>query len=193
MTQQRLTTFEYALLGLIGMSPMTGYDVHKVFATTPFAHFSSSPGSIYPALHRLARRGLLEAILDKKKEARPRRVYKLTSRGEEALKTWIHQPVTREELIRGSGAPILRFAFAKDHLSKEQILAYLETYQKVVAAYLCELSSYADQVATAGMLHYRLALDHGIRSFQSELEWCVSAATEIKKARHSYRKRRKPR
>lgn len=193
MAQQRLTTFEYALLGLISMSPMTGYDVHKVFAMTPFAHFSSSPGSIYPALHRLARKGLLEAILDKTKEARPRRVYKLTAIGEEAFEAWLHQPVTRGELIRGSGAPILRFALAKDRLPREQILAYLETYRKVVAAYIDELSSYADQVAMPDMLHYRLALNHGIRRFQSELEWCGSAAAKIKSVRLSSPKLRKPR
>jgi DNA-binding PadR family transcriptional regulator len=182
MPEKKLTTLEYALLGLVGMSPMTGYDVHKVFATTPLAHFSSSPGAIYPALRRLAHIGLLEAKLDTAKEARPRRVYSLTSAGEEALDAWLHQPVTREELIRGAGAPVLRFSLAGGRLSREEILAYLETYQKAVAAYLEELYGYTKLTDGPENLHGRLSLYLGIRGSESELEWTKWAAAEIRRA-----------
>jgi DNA-binding PadR family transcriptional regulator len=178
----QLTTLEYALLGLVGMSPMTGYDVHKVFASTPLAHFSSSPGAIYPALRRLARVGLLEARLDTTKEARPRRVFSLTAAGEQALDLWLHQPVTREELIRGGGAPVLRLSLAGGRLGEEKILAYLETYQEAVAAYLKELYGHAESTAGPENLHGRLALYLGIRGSECELEWTRWAAAEIKRA-----------
>jgi DNA-binding PadR family transcriptional regulator len=190
MTEKKLTTLEYALLGLVGMSPLTGYDVHKVFATTPLAHFSSSPGAIYPALRRLAHSGLLEARLDTSKEARPRRVYSLTGAGQKALDVWLHQPVTREELIRGGGAPVLRFSLAGGRLSREEILAYLETYQKAVAAYLKELCGFAELTAGPENLHGRLSLSLGIRGSESELEWAKWAAAEIKRAGRVPRKPR---
>lgn len=189
MAKKDLTTLEYALLGLVGMSPMTGYDVHKVFATTPLAHFSSSPGAIYPALRRLAHSGLLEARLDTSKEARPRRVYSLTSAGGEALDAWLHQPVTREELIRGAGAPILRFSLAGERLSKAECLAYLGTYQKVLTDYIRELYAYIGEMTGPGSLHGRLALGQGIRSFESDLEWIKWAAEEIRRANRGSRKR----
>jgi len=190
MTEKKLTTLEYALLGLVGMSPMTGYDIHKVFATTPLAHFSSSPGAIYPALRRLAHFGLLEARLDTAKEARPRRVYSLTSAGDEALKAWLHQPVTREELIRGAGAPILRFSLAGGRLTREEILAYLGSYQKVVAEYLKELYGYMKQTNSPQEHHGRLALYLGIRGLESERDWIKWAATEIRRAGRGSRKPR---
>jgi DNA-binding PadR family transcriptional regulator len=193
MAEKKLTTLEYALLGLIGMSPTTGYDIHKVFATTPLAHFSSSPGAIYPALRRLAQGGLLEAKLDTTREARPRRVYALTGSGQKALDAWLHQPVTREELIGGAGSPILRFSLARGRLNQEEILGYLETYQKVVAAYVLELYGYADQTAAPENLHGRLALYHGIRSFESEQEWTKWAAAEIRRAGRGSRKPRRAR
>jgi DNA-binding PadR family transcriptional regulator len=193
MAKENLTPLEYALLGLIGISPMTGYDVHKMFETTPFGHFSSSPGAIYPALNRLARRSLLRTSLDRRKEARPRRVYALTRTGEEALSTWLRQPVTRDELIRMSGAPILRFNFAKDRLSIEEILTYLEGYGRVLAAYIDELLSYDDQLKAPEMYHNRLALDHGIRRYRSELEWIKSAKTAFKRALRNSRKDKEPR
>jgi DNA-binding PadR family transcriptional regulator len=190
MPKKNPTTLEYALLGLIGMSPMTGYDVHKIFATTPLAHFSSSPGAIYPALRRLAQIGLLDARLDAAKEARPRRVYSLTGAGEKALDAWLRRPVTREELIRSEGAPILRFSLARGRLSEDESIAYLETYRKVLAAYIQELSPYVEEMGGSARLHGRLALCQGIRGFESDLEWAKWAAEEISRAGRGPRKRR---
>jgi DNA-binding PadR family transcriptional regulator len=190
MSQERLTTFECAILGLVGMSPMAGYDIHRVFATTPLAHFSSSPGAIYPALRRLERRGLLDADLDTRREARPRRVYSLTEAGEEALEAWLRQAVTREELIRGAGAPILRFALAEGRLSKTEVLDYLDSYRSVVESYLEELAEYVEDMAGSELLHGRLALDHGVRGYRSELEWVKSTAAKIRGAGRGPRRRR---
>ncbi len=193
MTEKKLTTLEYALLGLVGMSPMTGYDVHKVFASTPLAHFSSSPGAIYPALRRLARGGLLQARLDSTKEARPRRVFSLTAAGERAIEQWLRRPVTREELIRSDGAPVLRFSLAAGRLRREEILDYLESYQKAVAAYLKELYGHAELTTAPESLHGRLALFLGIRGSECELEWTKWAASEIKRAPRPGRRPRPPR
>jgi DNA-binding PadR family transcriptional regulator len=190
MPEGALTTLEYALLGLVAMRPMSGYDVHRVFATTPMAHFSSSPGAIYPALRRLARRGLLKAALDRATEARPRRVYALTRGGEEALHAWLRQPVTREDLVRGSGAPILRFALAEGRVSKEEVLAYLMTYRRTLESYLEELQGHAREMPAAAGLHPRLALERGIRGYQGDLEWVRSAAAKIRRTGRGPRKRR---
>jgi DNA-binding PadR family transcriptional regulator len=181
---------EYALLGLVGRAPMAGYDVHKVFAITPLAHFSSSPGAIYPALRRLARAGLLKARLDRTVEARPRRVYAPTRAGSEALEAWLRQPVTREELIRGGGAPILRFALAEGRLSKADVLAYLRSYRKAVQSYLEELYTHRERISRSGPLHGRLALELGIGGFESELGWVKSAAEKINRAGRPSRRRR---
>jgi DNA-binding PadR family transcriptional regulator len=48
-----ITTLGYALLGLIRAEPRTGYALRMVFETTPMGSYSSSPGSIYPALKSL--------------------------------------------------------------------------------------------------------------------------------------------
>ena len=193
MPTDNLTTFEYALLGLIGMSPMTGYDVHKVFATTPLAHFSSSPGAIYPALRRLHRRGLLLARLDTATEAQPRRLYTLAKAGRDAIGAWLRLPVTRDELMRGGGAPILRFALAEGRLSKDEVLGYLESYRAALASYLEESDGHLRRMPDDVPLHGRLALEQGIRGFRSELEWVKSAAATIKRADRSPRARRVPR
>ena len=61
MTGQRLTPFEHILLGLICTAPSSGYDLKRIFATTPMGLYQPSSGTLYPALRRLEQRGLVKA------------------------------------------------------------------------------------------------------------------------------------
>jgi DNA-binding PadR family transcriptional regulator len=178
MSETQLTTLEYALLGLLGRKAMSGYDIHRLFSQTPLAHFSSSPGSIYPALKRLARRGLVKDTLDTRTEARPRRVYSLTEAGSAALDAWLHQSVTREELVRNQEAVILRFSLMEGRLTREEVRAYLEGYEREVVSYLEELGSIREQMA-GNSLHGRLSLEHGILAYEGQLQWIHRVLDEI--------------
>src|SRR5207302_9899635 len=109
---------------------------------TPLAHCCSSPGASYPALQRLDRAGLIAGRLDSATQTRPRRVYTLTQGGRDALGAWLRQPVTRQELVRDGRAPILRFSFAEGHLSRGEVLGYLEGFRREVAVYLEELGRF---------------------------------------------------
>jgi DNA-binding PadR family transcriptional regulator len=158
---------------------MSGYDVHKLFATTPMAHFSSSPGAIYPALRRLERRGLLKAKLEGKSEARPRRVYTLTREGGAVLSAWLRQQVTREELIRNSGAPILRFALSGSRVSQAEAISYLEGWRQEIESYLPELRGYLDSAGPESALHGQLSLQRGIRGYEEDAAWTADAIAQI--------------
>jgi len=175
-----LTPLEYALLGLLEMAPSSGYDVKKVFDNTPLAHFSSSPGAIYPALKRLAKKGLLEATLDTTTEARPRRVFSLTGAGRQALLEWLHQQVSEDELVRDGRSPMLRFALAEGHLSPDEVVAYLEGLGRVVRAYLQKLYAHREDVKGIEQLHPRLALEDGIRGYEAMAGWVDFAIAGIK-------------
>jgi DNA-binding PadR family transcriptional regulator len=179
-SETSLTTLEYALLGLLGRAPMSGYDVHRLFADTPLAHFSPSPGSIYPALKRLARRGYVTAALDSTTEARPRRVYSLTQAGLVTLEAWLRQPVTREELLRNPQATVLRFSFAGGHVSAREVIVYLDGYRREVTSYLEELGVYREKLAVSGSLYARLSLEHGMRAFEEQVRWIDDAIVEIR-------------
>jgi len=56
-----LSTLESFLLGILDQNPCSGYDLRKQFISSPFQHFSDSPGSIYPALRRLTKWAWIEA------------------------------------------------------------------------------------------------------------------------------------
>ena len=76
----------------------------------PMATFSSSPGSIYPALRRLSEEGLVQPSAVPLGR-RPRKEFRLTKAGTRRLSAWLHAPVTLPELLRRPGVLALRYSF----------------------------------------------------------------------------------
>lgn len=83
---------EFAILGLLHEAPMHGYELRKRLAELLGAFRAFSYGSLYPALKRLQRAGLIvEELGQQPAEDRParswgrraKRVYKLTAEGKE--------------------------------------------------------------------------------------------------------------
>lgn len=84
---------EFAILGLLHEAPMHGYELRKRLASPLGAFRAFSYGSLYPALRRLQRAGLIveeltepadeEARTARSWGRRARRVYKLTAEGKE--------------------------------------------------------------------------------------------------------------
>jgi DNA-binding PadR family transcriptional regulator len=60
MARHQLTSFEHVLLGLVCLSPASGYDLKRIFAVTPMGIYQPSSGALYPALRRLEAKGLVQ-------------------------------------------------------------------------------------------------------------------------------------
>lgn len=73
------------LLALLAERPMHGYDLMAELGRIFAPHYNPSPGSIYPAVEALEAEGLIAA-----RDGDGRRVYRLTSLGEDALEKRRH-------------------------------------------------------------------------------------------------------
>src|SRR5207248_2487608 len=93
MAEHQLTPFEHVLIGLVCLSPASGYDLKRIFAATPMGLYQPSSGSLYPALRRLEGKGLVKALDGTGESARHRRVYEPTQAGRAAHATWLRTPV----------------------------------------------------------------------------------------------------
>ena len=100
----------HALLALVHQRPSSGYNLRELFAGSLLHHFSSSPGAIYPALKRLEGAALIQGTTEQTETLRPRKVYRITPRGLEALRVWLERPVTREDVVSNIKELTLRFA-----------------------------------------------------------------------------------
>lgn len=136
------TPLAYAILALLGVGPKSGYDLRVVFATTPLAVFSESPGSIYPALRRLRQAGWIEPVVTER-GGRRRTLFAPTAAGRDALRNWLAGPVLADDVRRRPEVLDLRFALmdlveppldATSFLA--ELRAHLETWRAELAAVL---------------------------------------------------------
>ena len=83
---------ESLLLCLIGRQPMYGYQIIKELDKRSQGYFKFKEGTIYPALHRLERSGLIEGKWEMLPSGRQRRYYHITEKGihllEEKITQW---------------------------------------------------------------------------------------------------------
>lgn len=86
-------SLRYALLALLRVSPLSGYDLQKLFSES-VGHVWHAPDSqIYPELRRMESEGLLQAEEQTRGERGRRRVYRTTDAGTEAFFAWFDEPL----------------------------------------------------------------------------------------------------
>lgn len=110
----RTSKTEYAVLGLLAMQPMSGYDIKTFIAGSIGFFWQESYGQIYPALKRMRANRLVTRKISKQKGHPDRHIYEITPAGRERLSEWLAadleaEPVRVELLLKmffGTMAPV---------------------------------------------------------------------------------------
>jgi DNA-binding PadR family transcriptional regulator len=172
MSGDQLTSFEHVLLGLICLSPASGYDLKRIFATTPMGIYQPSSGTLYPALRRLEAKGLVraKALNGAGQSARHRRVYEPTPAGQTTHLTWLRVPIEPATASRDLGLHLMRFVMMEPALPREEVLGFLHELKDALTGITAGLERYT-AVAQFNQLHPRLALDHGLAVHRASLNW----------------------
>ncbi|MEM3560653.1 MAG: PadR family transcriptional regulator [Nitrososphaerota archaeon] len=76
---------------LLKRKTMYGYELTREVKNTTENIIIVREGTLYPILHRLEKRGLIESIWEKSSKGPPRRIYKLTNFGDQILKEVIRK------------------------------------------------------------------------------------------------------
>jgi DNA-binding PadR family transcriptional regulator len=155
------------VLGLLSLSPRSGYDIKTVVDRSTRFFWAASYGQIYPELKRLEREGLI-AGEDASNGARGRRVYELTTAGREALHAWLLGTTTTVELRDES---LLRLFFA-DALPREEALQLLEGRKRGHEEYLEILQAIAALPGGKDPDFVDLVLHWGIDFNEWGARWC---------------------
>jgi DNA-binding PadR family transcriptional regulator len=177
------STLGFALLGLISQKPRSGYDLRKFFSSTPMASFSDSPGTIYPALRRLERGGLIRGQIDRERGRRQRKLFRLTPRGRVEFHRWQQCAITRADVEHGVDALILRFAFMDEGAGRTAAFRFLKALGKELAEYVSSLREYRDCNRPLMTISGRLALESGILRYETLLRWAKAAMTAYRKGK----------
>ena len=73
------------LLSLISHQPMYGYKIIKELEKRSKGYFQFKEGTLYPALHRLEKAGLVQGKWQRLPSGPERRYYHITAKGQKAL------------------------------------------------------------------------------------------------------------
>jgi DNA-binding PadR family transcriptional regulator len=173
---------EHALLALIRLRQRcSGYDLRKFFTGSPMATFSDSPGSIYPALQRLERSGMVSCTLDETSRVRRRALYRLSPNGKKALERWLKQPVSVDDVLRRMPELLLRFSFLEDCLGPEVCLAFLESLAIALKEHISILKEHLKSNEMRMSRSARLALRSGIMGYECQAAWAKMALAKYQK------------
>ncbi len=150
---------------------MTGYEIKQEIESSVAHFWSESYGQIYPVLRRLAAQKLATAKVERG-GIRPRRVFSITSKGRDALRSWLAGPtepgVMRQELI-------LKLFFGA-HGSPNDLVPQVESYRKRAEALLGQLKEAEEEFsgdrASEAKMRYRLmTVRAGQQLSQARIKW----------------------
>ena len=170
------TSVTWAVLGLLGLKPMSGYDIKSAVDRTIRHFWAASYGQIYPELKRLEEAGWI-AGKDADRGGRSRRIYRITALGRRRLEGWLHGYETRIELRDES---LLRLFFA-DGLPRDEALGLLAARRegyRMMLSYLQGLDDGQGADPPFVDLVYRWGLDY----CEWGIEWCDRQERRLRRA-----------
>jgi DNA-binding PadR family transcriptional regulator len=179
MPKEPSDALKFALIGSVAHTPRSGYDLRKQFIETPMKLFSSSPGSIYPALRRLYNQGLIAEVSPASQTGRRRQAFCATEAGLTELKEWLQKPITRADVIWSLDELMLRFVFCGMVLGTDQAIRFLHDFERQTEDYAAYLREFYQKNAPQMPVTGCLATEMGIEDYEAHARWAKRAIDRL--------------
>ncbi|MBO0876938.1 MAG: PadR family transcriptional regulator [Pseudonocardia sp.] len=95
---EHLAELEVALLGLLSIRPMTGYEISRHYTRGITPWWDTPRTQIYPKLREMQRRGLIGSEFVPQEGKPTKRVYSIGPAGTAALVAWLTEPIRGIEM-----------------------------------------------------------------------------------------------
>lgn len=185
------TTSSQAILGVLSLHPMTGYEIRQQITRSIGNFWTESFGQIYPTLKRLKQEGLVDVAPAKSS----RKVYTLTADGRKHLESWL--PVMpRPRVPRNE--QLLKLFFGALIPSGSMRAQVLETRKRYAADLLRYEKIVTDVTRRAAgdpnLPFWLMTLSYGRTEARAIVSWCdetVAALDELATAQVAKTKRKK--
>ena len=166
-------TTRYAILGILSLSPGSGYDIKKYCDTVIANVWHENYGHIYPVLSTLLSAGFIMAQ-DTTGDSR-KKVYEITDAGREEFLNWLREPAhyapVRSEFM-------LKFLFSNT-LPRENLLQMIAAYKtRHEDSYTSlmetekEMNESNQDISLDRKRYLKATLRYGILNSRAAIEWC---------------------
>ena len=173
-----LTATEYAVLGLLSWGEQSGYDLRKAAERSVGYFWTPAKSRIYATLPRLVDAGLVRRR-DVAQSGRPdKQLYRLTPRGEAALRRWIAESPLEPETSRNT---LLVKVFFGDLAGPNAVLAQIRARRDEAL----QLKSELEELEARGRpedVYPRLTRLYGLEHASAIIRWADAAERELASA-----------
>jgi PadR family transcriptional regulator, regulatory protein AphA len=171
-----------ALLGLLSIHPMSGYDLRQLIPRSIGHFWSESYGQIYPALKQMTAAGLVERETEQQEGKPERHVYSLTKAGRNELGAWLKLPperaVPRNELL----LKVFFGAHVSAEVSREHVTGFMKSHEQALKTYEAMAKTLRKEECGDPQLPYWLmTLSMGRHQSAAMVEWCKETLKELEK------------
>jgi DNA-binding PadR family transcriptional regulator len=169
-----------ALLGLLSLGPMSGYDIRQLISRSIGHFWSESYGQIYPGLKRLATAGLVEKKTERQNGRPDRHLYSLTAAGRKELQQWLKLPVVAEVPRNELLLKLFFGACVPPSVNREHVETYLESHQNELRVYAVIQKTLRKEKKNDPQLPFCLmTLSMGRHRSAAMVKWCKETLAEL--------------
>jgi PadR family transcriptional regulator, regulatory protein AphA len=171
----------HAILGLLAIEPMTGYDLKKRWFDQALRYFwPADQAQIYRALDGLVERGWATVRVELGQDRPNRKVYSPTTTGRAELDRWLTAP----QPLPTVRDPLLVQLFCAADVTDADLCRLLEGQRDAHHARLAEYQALRERLPGVPASPRRrslwlLTLDNGIRREQAYIDWLATAIAAL--------------
>lgn len=170
----------YAVLGILTLGPMSGYEIRKTIEGSLGNFWSESYGQIYPILKSLVLEGLATSETEVQAGRPDRHVYTITETGREELKRWLSRPVEHDV----GRVEILLKLFFGWQLPMEENAHKVEEFRELQRQLLARYEGIEQWLRTAktghpGLPYWLMTLSYGQHVSRALLDWCEETTSVL--------------
>ena len=178
--ERDLPTNTYAVLGMLALDEMSGYDLTKLIDQS-IAHFGFKPAKsqVYGALHRLVDLGWASERKIAQQDRPDKHLYRVTPEGERALRTWLESAAVEPEIVR---SPFLLKVFFGDMVPRETLLAQVKEAHRIAVEELEILEETEREVCRLDQANLRfpnMVLRYGLAHNRASVAWTTEMLREL--------------
>jgi DNA-binding PadR family transcriptional regulator len=178
---ERVGQSQFAVLGLLSLGPMSGYDLKQLSAWSVGHFWREGYGQIYPTLRQLEKERLVTKKTQRQKGKLDRNVYSLTAAGLERLKQWLALPPNPEVLRNELLLKLFFGQWTPKEISREHVEEHRQIYKRELAALAEIRQRLAEEHATdAGRPFWEMTLSYGEHVSKAQLAWCEETLKKLK-------------
>jgi len=177
---ERGNLWELAVLSMVREEPMHPYRMQRLLQERHKDEvLELKRGSLYHAIHRLARAGLIEPMGVRREGRRPERtVYRMTSRGRPELMRWLRERIATPQKSPSEFMGSLSFLV---HLSPNEARTQLEIRAGVLRRQIVATRAVLQRVSRfVGRINL-VESEYSLAMARAELRWVTGCVEELRR------------